>query len=325
MDFAIAPRKDGIVEIRDVPAGQYLVMAISGRESLSELRPLPVDQHIKDYLLQILPPVDIAVSAPETVRVNLTRTGNEVSHRTTAERDPEGKLRFNAFFKGVGPGSYYITADAPPGYYVSSIAGIGPKEYCEGQDVRPESSRSYQYLDTHGHLSREKPFIFPGDAWCFSVSILQGGRLYGRVFNKAGMPVAGALVVALPRSVWGTDDNKVAFTPPDRYLTATTDSGGGFVLIGAVPSTEYKLFAFEDLDTNLIYDPQLLDRFSNRDSMDIEEVAGQDSSVQLRTQLQGGSIRSVIYGSGNLCSPNILCILKAISAEETRELNMGRD
>jgi Carboxypeptidase regulatory-like domain len=335
MDYAITPSKDGVVLIRDVPAGPYLVMAVSGRDSLSELRPLNVDQHIRDYPLTIIPPVDIPVtvsSPPEGIRFNLTRTGNEVSHVAAAERDSAGKF----VFKGVGPGSYYVTADSPPGYY---LEGAGAYQLVPGGDdgctrepnTTPSRipSSNYRYLDQHGHLNRGSPLIvpgiIPGEVRCVAVTMRLGGRLYGRAVDRTGTPVTGALVVGLPRSVWGADDNEVSFTPPDRFLSATTDREGRFVLVGAVPGTEYKLFAFEDIDTNLIYDPDLMDRFPNRDLMDIEEVAGTDTPAQRRAQQLRG-IRSVTFsGFTGPCSENVQCILRAISAEETRELSMGRD
>ena len=350
MDLGITPERNGVVNVRDVPAGRYLLMALSGRESLSELRPLVVDQHIRDFQLPIVPPLDIPVSlsiAPagmEGIRVLLTRTGNEVSHVTSAEHDSDGKL----FFKGVGPGSYYVTADAPPGYYVSSATAYrltpeNPLDPCTpppppGPPVRSEASMNYSYLDEHGHLNKDKPLtvplVIPGDARCLSVAVHLGVRLFGRAVDRYGRPVAGALVVGLPRSVWGAPDSSVAFTPPDRYLTTTTDAEGRFILPGAVPGTEYKLFAFEDLDTNFVYDPDLIGRFPNRDLTDLEQVADTNAPLQNRSQ-QLNALRSITVpgapifqsetNSTGPCSPNLLCALRAIPADETRELNLGRN
>jgi hypothetical protein len=151
-----------------------------------------------------------------------------------------------------------------------------------------------------------------------------GSRLFGRVVDRSGLPVAGALVVGLPRTIWGTPDSGAAFTLPDRYLTATTDSNGRFVLTGVPPTMEYKLFAFEDLDTNLIYDPDLIGRFTNRDLIDIEGGAI-DAPAQQRTQ-QAQGLRSVsvgLSGDPEMCSVIRLCVIRVVSADETRELNMG--
>ena len=155
----------------------------------------------------------------------------------------------------------------------------------------------------------------------------------GNVSSSRVTKLTRNLIVGLPRSVWGGQDSAVAFTPPDRYLTTTTDAEGRFVLSGAVPGTEYKLFAFEDLDPNLTYDPDLVDRFPNRDLIDLEETAGTNAPLQNRTQqlrgqrsvrLQGSSAFRADVNTGP-CSPSLLCVLRTISAEETRELNMGRN
>jgi hypothetical protein len=68
MDYGITPRKDGVVIIRDVPAGRYMVMAVKGREALSEFESLIVDQPIRDHRIPIIEPiqilVDVGVSPP---------------------------------------------------------------------------------------------------------------------------------------------------------------------------------------------------------------------------------------------------------------------
>ena len=75
---------------------------------------------------------------------------------------------------------------------------------------------------------------------------------------------------------------------------ATTDDGGRFVLIGATAS-DYKLFAFEDIDPNLIYDPTLMERFANRDLIEIEQAGS--STPRQTQQLQGirTGVRSGVF------------------------------
>jgi len=329
MDYGITPRKDGVVIIRDVPAGRYMVMAVKGREAISEFESLIVDQPIRDHRIPIIEPpqilIDVGVSPPnpdiQEIRVNLTRVGDDARYTKSAEHDAGGKY----LFRGVPPGSYYVTADSPPGYYVSGIVALGPREHCMIPPARAVPSSLYQYLDIHGHLSREKPLnipaVFPGEACKLVVTVQPGGRFFGRVVDQTGTPVAGASVVGFPQGVWLGMDNKVAFSPPDRFLSATTDGEGRFVLMGAAQATQYKLFAFEDIDLNLIYDPSLIERFPNRDLIEIEQAGGEAPRSRAQ-QLQG--IRTVSVGAfpsqNRNCSENAVCILRVIPAEDTRDI-----
>jgi hypothetical protein len=193
-----------------------------------------VDQDIRDYPLTIVPPIliPVQVNGGSGTRVSLTRSGNEVFHTQVASRDAKGRLHFS----GVGPGSYYVTVDAPP-EFITNVAVFkwiseqaDPLDRC---DPLPGSKRVtsglYRYLDGHGHYDREKPLlvptVIPGGDSCISVSVSAGSQLIGRVIDRASRPMPGALVVALPRGVWGANDNQVAITPADRYLTTTTDAG----------------------------------------------------------------------------------------------------
>jgi hypothetical protein len=329
MDYGISPGKDGVVIIRDVPAGRYMLMAVKGRDALSEFHSLIVDQPIREYRIPLIEPlqipVDVAINPPvagiQGIRVNLTRVGNDASYTKSAEYDSDGKYGF----RGVAPGTYYVTAESPPGYYVLDVAAIGPREHCMVPPAPAVRSSLYQYWDSHGHLNREKPLIvptvFPGDACTLVVTIRAGGRFLGRVVDRAGTPVAGALVLGFPEGVWTGLDNKVAFSPPDQFLSTTTDTEGRFVLVGAALSTAYKLFAFEDLDLNLIYDPSLIERFPNQDLIEIEQ-AGVDVQRNRSRQLQGIRTVSVSgFSSPNQnCSVNAVCILKVIPAEDTRDI-----
>jgi hypothetical protein len=323
MDYGITPGKDGVVTIRDVPAGRYMVMAVKGRDALSEFHGLLVDRPIRDHRIPIIEPlqipVDVVVSPPNPdirgLRVNLTRVGDDARYTKSAEYDADGKYGF----RGVASGTYYVTADSPPGYYVSGIVALGPREHCMIPPARAVASSLYQYLDIHGHLSREKPLnvpaVFPGEACKLVVTVQPGGRFFGRVVDRTGAPVAGALVVGFPEGVWSGLDNKVAFSPPDRFLSTTTDGEGRFVLVGAAVWTDYKLFAFEDIDLNLIYDPALIERFPNRDLIEIEE-AGAEIQRNRSQQLQG--IRTV--SAPPHCEENSRCILRVIPAEDTRDI-----
>jgi hypothetical protein len=71
----------------------------------------------------------------------------------------------------------------------------------------------------------------------------------------------------------------------------------------------------------LIYDPSLIERFPNRDLIEIEESGG-DVQRNRNQQLQGIRTVSVpaFQSLNRNCSENALCILRVIAAEETRDI-----
>lgn len=75
-------------------------------------------------------------------------------------------------------------------------------------------------------------------------------QIEGIVSDPRLQPAAGVLAVLIP------DSNRDRL---DLYKTATTDQNGRFTLRG-IPPGDYKLFAWEDLEPNGYFDPDLLRR-----------------------------------------------------------------
>jgi hypothetical protein len=128
-------------------------------------------------------------------------------------------------------------------------------------------SQVNNYLDSHGHFDPQKalriPSVIPNAASCVAILISVATPLYGYVHDVQDRPFAGAFVVGIPNGVWRKEEDR-GLTPPDRYITAVSDDAGFFEL-RALPSVEYKLYAFESLDPNDIYDPEFAERFRNRE------------------------------------------------------------
>jgi protocatechuate 3,4-dioxygenase beta subunit len=325
IDYAIKPGRDGQFEIRDVPEGVYVMMAMLGRSVISDMATVKVDRGDANELLPVVPPIDVwgtitFTNAPKDldlsgVRVNLTRTRLEVSHVATAALE-FGTNEFR--IPGVGPGSYYATVDLPPGAYVDSVTALKFKPGTRECTALPRSPR-YRYLDSHLHLDPTLPLIIPGvipiDAECLNIQVVFAGRFNGKVQTRTQEPVAGALVVALPRSLWGTRSD-AGLTPPDHFLTATTDSQGMYRISGVFPrdstrpvgDAEYRLYAFEDLDPNLIYDPAFADRFRNREIF-----------TRLTVEPDGTRRSSIVTVATVSTCPHVLdqCILTVIPAADT--------
>jgi hypothetical protein len=326
MDYAVKPIGNGRFEIRDVPEGAYAMLAMQGRSVISDLVAVKVDRSDVDLQLPVVPPTDILgtinfSNAPKDldfsgIRVNITRTRLEVSHVASGVVDPAT----NAFrIPGVGPGSYYVTVDVPPGAYVDSVSALKLVPGTLTCDALPRSPR-YRYLDEHLHLEPTRPLLVPGvipiDADCLKIQVTFDGRFNGVVRTRTGELVPGAFVVALPKSFWGTRSD-AGLTPPDHFLTATTDSQGRYRITGVFPrdstrpaqDAEYRLYAFEDLDPNMIYDPAFPERFRNREIF---------SKV---TAEPGGTRRTSIETIATVATcPHALdqCVLTVIPAQDTQ-------
>lgn len=101
----------------------------------------------------------------------------------------------------------------------------------------------------------------------------RGGRVEGAVLTQEGQPFGGARVVLVPE-------------PPRRqrtelYKTAATDQYGRFTLRG-VPPGEYKLFAWEEVETGAYQDPDFLRPYEERGkAVRVEEGARLGAELKL--------------------------------------------
>jgi hypothetical protein len=78
-----------------------------------------------------------------------------------------------------------------------------------------------------------------------------GGTVEGVVNNEGNSkPTLGARVVLLP----------VPGNRPELVKTAVTDQYGRFAISGLVPGN-YKIFAWEDLEPNIYFDPSFMEQY----------------------------------------------------------------
>jgi hypothetical protein len=325
MDYGITSTGNGAFVVRDVPSGIYFAMAMNGRNAISEMITVKVERDsAEDILLPITAPVTVrgnvyieGLPPGAPLRVNLTRSGQEVRHVSTTVTDPETG-RFS--IPGVGPGSYFPTVDLPAGLYVRDIVAVKFDPQRPQDCSPPPSAPNYSYLDSHGHFDIERPLqipsVIPNAAECLSIFLARGGALRGRVFDRLRRPVAGALVIGIPKSVWAKTDDRGA-TPPDRYLAGVTDHKGYFQLFAA-DQVEYHLYAFENIDPNLIYDPGFSDRFQNREAFTIRKWQFKDG----KWDLTGGGFSTIAtYLTCGDSEPGVinLCDLTVIPVDVTEE------
>jgi len=328
---AIPTLNNGVFEIRDVPAGIYVAAAMSGRDFISDLITFNAD-NATNLALAVVPPTEIRGNVSFNVvpkeidigaiRVNLTRTNQELHQVATAVIDPSTG-RFS--IPGVGPGSYYTSLDLPPGFYVQNVAASKFDRLSPGNCSFDPSlwSPASRYLDGHGHLDPADPLrvpqVIPNASECLAIQVNFGLPIVGLVRDKSGKNVSGALVVAIPKSVWAQSGDG-GVTAPDQYVTGATDSVGRFELWGAThrEGQEYHLFAFEDIDPNMIYDLGFSERFHGKESF----VIRREGKSQLTWLVQ--QIRTVTVATSLDCPgvivPDALrqtCLLTAVPAEET--------
>lgn len=87
------------------------------------------------------------------------------------------------------------------------------------------------------------------------------GHVDGVVLNKDGQGVGGATVILIPRSR----------ETVRLYKSTISDQNGRYTLQGIAPG-DYKLFAWEDIETGAYRDPEFLRRYEDRgESLHVEE------------------------------------------------------
>ena len=373
LDYGITS-KDRRFEIRNVPEGLYVAGAINGGDFISDLITVKVESgQTNETLLPVVPSTliwgNVYIDGPTGVevgptRVNITRARQELSQTATGKVEMLSSTVGSFTIPGLGPGTYYVSMDLPPGFYVDNVgASRRDPDNLDQCSANPSLwSPQFSYLDFHGHLNPTQPFIIPGvipaSAECLAIKVRYGGRITGFVYDRLRKPVTGALVVAISRSVWAkTEDAGV--TPPDRYLTATTDSTGYFEIqgtteflspvkaeldnvsraspagrpptgrppqspTGAVPNApqEYHVYAFESLDPNLIYAPDLSDRFRNREAyVSRQEERDSPSSPWKVRKIEQRTVVDAFSCAGFLApTARQYCLFTSIPAEDTAEI-----
>jgi hypothetical protein len=284
MDYAIQPTRDGSFDVRDVPEGLYVMVAIRGKETVSELVPVNVNKNLDDLKLTLVPSTPVAgtirftglttgtdiTSITRDLRVNLTRVRQDVSHVATAVMDPN---THNFSITGVGPGLYYPTVNVPRGSYIKDIRVM---KWSRVPGVRPENwvcdsapAGVYSYVNGNGHLQAlEVPRVTngdnPADPSCLNIEVSFEGKMTGRAIQficlpppaPCPTPLGGAVVVLMPRSTW-LKQSSADITPPDRIITTVSGDGGPgrWDLRGFPMDGEYKIFTITGFDPEMIYAP----------------------------------------------------------------------
>ena len=267
----------GTYELRNVPPGQYILMAMSTADmqnmKISTTNLDVSDQPVADRMITVGGGYDVPVSVTylnaaasqqsasknepgknevETlgnVRLVLQQDENPMASLATTTFDKELK----GLMKTVSPDKYRVTlAGLPPGAYLKS-AMLGSQDALENG------------LDLRG-----------GGATLDLVIASPAPEISGYARNEKNEPVPGAVITLEPQ-----------ITNPHRgdlSRTITADQYGFYRMRGIVPGS-YKAFAWEDVESGATEDPEFVKPFEKlKKEIKLEEGAKSTLDITVITK-----------------------------------------
>jgi hypothetical protein len=153
--------------------------------------------------------------------------------------------------RNVGPENYTVSLYGMPENFYTKSVRLGDQEV----------------LDAGLDLSRG------GGGQIEIVLSPSGGQVEGVVLDAKQQPAGAAHVVLVPEPRRREQTN--------LYKTGTTDQYGRFTLRGITPG-DYKLFAWDDIETGAYQDPDFLKPLENRgESVSIRENSRESAQLKL--------------------------------------------
>jgi Carboxypeptidase regulatory-like domain len=238
-------KPDGTFEMVDVLPGPYFLVATGNDESGTLIGRVPVDvgeTNLHNVAIEVSRGFDlqgrVTVDDPNVMKrlVGLTLmpsvTASVRTQPITAKLDQgDGSFKFQA----IAPGEYVpvvnFTADGPVDIYVKTLR-LGSQDVRDG--IRLDAQPSAQLEMAVGN---------------------HGAVVEGTVLNDKQSPVAGATVVLVPDIFLRKRSS--------YYKTARTDASGHFRL-SAISPGDYKIFAWEEVETGSWQDPDFLRLYETR-------------------------------------------------------------
>jgi len=219
-DAERAPKVCGSFRITGLSRGTYLILAtndILASEAIRVTTVNPVSE-VKVPMVQTVNIPGRVSGLPATgvlgIYVRLSRNSSDVTQETDAPVAADGSFTI----PGVGPGVYDVSMPLLPAKtYIASVTNRGR-----------DGLLAPVYVDS-SFVGRIDIQLFPSAATASGV-----------VLDRAGRAVPGAEVVLVPRDIRSR-------LRGDRYLATTADAGGNFRIEG-IPSIDYAVLAFEDIE-----------------------------------------------------------------------------
>jgi hypothetical protein len=253
----------GAFEIRGVMPGSYSLVAFlnDGDRSITVRQPVDVgSSHIDNLTVMIQPGMELSgqIRVQGETAVNLSDL--RLSLRT---RDPSGMM-FGPTPNGrVKEDGSFTLSNVSADHFNVSIYGIP-----DGFYVKSIRSGDDDVLVTGLDLSR-------GAAGRIDIVLSpNAGQVEGAVQNEKQQPAAGATVVMAPQE-------KERLDQAPYYKTVTTDQYGRFTIRSVDPG-EYKVYAWEDVESGAYMDPDFVKPVENQGaSVTIRESSRESLQLKL--------------------------------------------
>ncbi len=246
-----ATAADGTFDARGVISGSYILVS-NTREQVSAQLPLNVGDHdVDDVLLTFRPRLEISGTVQVEGADQKHERAIEVGFNPTtigfpdqAEVGPDG-----AFALKVMPAVYQVYVTCNSGVYMKSMH-FGDQDVTNGRiDLTQQSGGVLKIV-------------------CGSDT----GKLRGSVQNANGEPAPGALIALSPD---GIHQDR-----PDLFYQVESDQNGKFNFPDLAPG-EYKVFAWESMDSNVVLSAEFRKAFEGR-AASVTISPGGNSSVDLK-------------------------------------------
>jgi hypothetical protein len=262
----------GNFEIQSVIPGQY---SIEARLSDNQARPLPlpgqpegpsaqmsinVTGDVEGIVLALADPVSIPGRV--TIQGGVSAPPNLDGTRVSIRPSGLGMLPIGL----SAPRPSQIAADGTfridglrGGEYIVNVIGLPQGLYLESMDF------------SGADILRDVFKFSPGSSGTLNVVLRSGaGKLNGTILDAKNQPVAAAVVALIP-----AQRNRL-----DIYKTSITGGNGSFVMTGVTPG-EYSLFAWEAMEPNSYFDPDVLRQYESK-GRSLRIVDGSNQTVELR-------------------------------------------
>jgi hypothetical protein len=246
----------GVFEIRNVNAGTYVLSAKSATDpnlmGFATIQIFDVDNPRAD--LTIGPGTTVNAKLFGQAPATLNPAALQVSLVPLESFLPQPKP------SGILPTGAFAIANVQPGDYTLRVSGLPEGGYVKAAQINQIDALEQFVRVQYENSSLDIEVVF------------DGGQIGGSVLDAAGRPFAGATVVAVP--------SKALRHRPDQYRVGRSGADGKFSF-GSVPPGEYKLFAWESIETNAWMNSDVLQAVEDRGS-----AATVGPNEKISTQLQ---------------------------------------